>query len=133
MATGPADPNQEPLPGDAAGSEAPTQHLVSGTVGDRCVSCSAPMSSDQRYCVSCGERRGTARFSLPASPAAAEPPPAGSSPPAARGPRVSSGATMIAGVGTLLLAMGVGVLIGRDTANNVNARAWWISVPQTRR
>src|SRR5450432_3902940 len=46
--------------------EAATQPLVSATVGDRCVSCGAPMSSDQRYCVACGERRGKPRFSLSA-------------------------------------------------------------------
>jgi hypothetical protein len=111
-----------------AGPEAPTEHLVSGTVGDRCVSCGTPLSSDQRYCVTCGERRGKARFALPAFETAA---PQGPAPPlrAPRTTRASSGATLIAGVGTLLLAMGVGVLIGRDSANNVNGRPVQAAAP----
>jgi hypothetical protein len=90
--------------------------LVAGAVSDRCVSCGAPLSSDQRYCVVCGERRGAPRFSLPASTAAEAPatPPASAAP--ARGGRFSSPTTLVAGVGTLLLAMLVGVLIGHDTA-----------------
>jgi hypothetical protein len=76
----------------------------------QCQNCGAPLASDQRYCVACGERRGRARFSLPgAAPAPAvatttERPP--------RQPRISSGLVFISFVGTLLLAMGVGVLIG---------------------
>ncbi len=102
-------------------SEPPTQPLVSGTVGDRCVSCATPLTSDQRYCVACGERRGKPRFSLPPAGAAGEPAaqlvPVAAPP---RPPRASPGTTIVAGVGTLLLAMGVGVLIGRSSANNVN-------------
>lgn len=105
----------------------PTQPLVSGTVGDRCVSCGKPLTSDQRYCVVCGERRGKPRFALPAggSPGvspATELTTASSPPPAPRTPRASSGTTIVAGVGTLLLAMGVGVLIGRSSTNNVPQR-----------
>jgi hypothetical protein len=40
-----------------------------------------------------------------------------------RRPRVSSGAALIAGVGTLLLALGVGVLIGRTSNNNATPAA----------
>jgi hypothetical protein len=98
------------------GETAPTQQLVAATMGDRCVNCGAPLSSDQRYCVHCGERRGKPRFTLPstASPAGAVVPAA---PRVRRRPRPSSGATLVAGVGTLLLAMGVGVLIGH--ANSI--------------
>jgi hypothetical protein len=114
--------------------EPATQPLVSATVGDRCVSCGTPMSSDQRYCVACGERRGKPRFSLPAGGTAGalpstEPAPASASPPAPRAPRASSGTTIVAGVGTLLLAMGVGVLIGRNSASNVNARPVQAAAP----
>jgi hypothetical protein len=108
------------------GADPPTQPLVSATIGDGCVTCGTPMSSDQRYCVTCGERRGKPRFSLPAggghgvspSPESAATGP----PPPPRPPRASSGTTVVAGVGTLLLAMGVGVLIGRNSANTVPQR-----------
>jgi hypothetical protein len=97
-----------------SGGEGPSESLVAGTMGDRCVSCGAPLAPDQRYCVNCGERRGAARFTLP-TPAAAAPEasrPAADRPKRSRRPRASSGATLVAGVGTLLLALGVGVLIG---------------------
>ena len=106
---------------------APTEALVSGAVGDRCVNCGAPLSSDQRYCVTCGERRGQPRFSLPATDTATAEQGDGPARGAGRAgpsrgrdrlPRVSSGATLVAGVGTLLLAMGVGVLIGHETSTS---------------
>jgi hypothetical protein len=94
-----------------------------------CASCGAPLAPDQRYCLECGTRRpelssvlaGDLR-SLVAVAAVesangqhngngAAPPPPAATPPA-------SGATaVIAGVGVLLLAMGVGVLIGRSSSN----------------
>jgi hypothetical protein len=103
-----------------ASAQPPTQHLVGATVGDRCATCGAPMASDQHYCINCGERRGKPRFGLgAAAPAAAAAPP---SPPKRRKPKVSSATALVAGVGTLLLAMGVGVLIGRtDSGNNQKA------------
>ena len=125
MGTEPADPGAPKEHGRGAaprtvappvfdgGVQAPTESLVAGTMGDRCVNCGAPLSADQRYCVNCGERRGAPRFTLPTATAAA-----GSSEPSGlkrvrpRRPRASSGATLVAGVGTLLLALGVGVLIG---------------------
>src|ERR1700743_1398390 len=58
-----------PPPSFGAADEGATETLVAGTVGDRCVNCGAPLSSDQRYCINCGERRGAARFSLPATAA----------------------------------------------------------------
>lgn len=116
--------------------EPTTQPLVSATAGDRCLSCYTSLSSDQRYCVACGERRGKPRFSLPAGGTAGSLPSsevavAGASapPPAPRAPRASSGTTIVAGVGTLLLAMGVGVLIGRNSAGNVNARPVQAAAP----
>src|SRR6202142_1526483 len=63
-------------PSFGGNDEGATETLVAGTMGDRCVNCGAPLSSDQRYCINCGERRGAARFALPAaSAAAAEPGP----------------------------------------------------------
>lgn len=97
-------------------AEPPTQHLVGAAVGDRCATCGAPMAPDQHYCVNCGERRGKPRFGLgAAAPVAAAVPPA---PPRRRKPKVSSATALVAGVGTLLLAMGVGVLIGRTSSGD---------------
>jgi hypothetical protein len=107
----------------SAHEAAPTE-LVSGAVGDRCAKCNAALASDQRYCVNCGERRGKARFDVgSAAPTAAvthageaarhEPP---------RPYRASAGLTLVASVATLLIAMGVGVLIGRSS-NSTPTRA----------
>jgi uncharacterized membrane protein YvbJ len=76
--------------------------------GDLCTSCGAPLAQDQRYCVQCGQRRGQSRLPV-AQPVAGAAPVRES-----RMPRLSHNAALIAGVGTLLLAMGVGVLIGRS-------------------
>ena len=92
----------------------------------QCASCGAPMATDQRYCLECGERRAPISSvlmgGLPGPPkTAAAPPPA--TPPVpplpARGepPWQRNGVlTLIAGIGVLLLAMGVGVLIGRSAS-----------------
>ncbi|MGH2908341.1 MAG: hypothetical protein ACRDK8_03475, partial [Solirubrobacteraceae bacterium] len=94
--------------------------LVATAVGDRCVNCGAALSSDQRYCVVCGERRGAPRFSLPVAAPAVETTRATTSIRAGRsgGPRFGSGATLIAGVGTLLLALLVGFVIGNAASRN---------------
>lgn len=103
----PSDPRAET--GGVGDSETSSRPLASAA-GDRCATCGSPLASDQRYCVTCGERRGKARFSA-ASPAPGAPSVAAR--PEPRRPRMSSSAALIAGVGVLLLAVGVGVLIGR--------------------
>lgn len=77
------------------------------------------MASDQRYCLNCGQRRGDPR--LPFMDAvvlmdAVKQPAQASTPPPKKKKRseVSPNAALIAGVGTLLLALGIGVLIGRS-------------------
>jgi hypothetical protein len=104
--------------------DVPAQQFVGATVGDRCAACGTPMATDQKYCLNCGERRGKARFPVgtnTAAPAVAAPPTA-SRPPKKQ--RLSSSTALVAGVGTLLLAMGVGVLIGRtDNNSSKNAAA----------
>ncbi len=76
------------------------------------------MAVDQRYCLECGQRRGDPR--LPFMDAVvlmdAVKRPAQAPPPQPKKKRtgVSPNAALIAGVGTLLLALGIGVLIGRS-------------------
>lgn len=94
-------------------------------VSAHCANCSAPLASDQRYCLECGQRR------LPMSSVLATPPPmvAAAAPPLAAPLSVPAEAlpprnatlTLIAAVGVLLLAMGVGVLIGRSSASRQSA------------
>ena len=96
---------------------------VSTASADRCPNCSAAMAPDQRYCIACGERvaGGGVREAFP------RPQPVADVVPARRRmvwPQ-SSSAGLIAGVATLLLAMGVGVLIGhsgRTTATPAASR-----------
>jgi hypothetical protein len=98
-------------------ADAPTQQFVGATVGDRCAACGTPLATDQKYCLNCGERRGKPRFALGSSPAPAAAAPAAPARPT-RKQRVSSSTALVAGVGTLLLAMGVGVLIGHTNSGS---------------
>jgi hypothetical protein len=98
------------------------------SVAERCKACGAPLAADQRYCLECGEPRAPmSSVLLGGSPyragsqsetgQPAKPPGAATGAPAGgeRG-RPNNALTVIAGVGVLLLAMGVGVLIGRSGA-----------------
>ncbi len=90
-------------------------------MSDACPSCGSSLAPDQRYCLHCGQRRGDPR--LPVMDAVnymevsrrphpqqvqAAPPPSG------RRRLLSANASMVAAVATLVLALGVGVLIGRS-------------------
>jgi hypothetical protein len=86
------------------------------------------MASDQRYCLECGQRRGDPRLPFMDAvvfmdavkrPREAAPPP----PPRDRRPRMSPNASLVAGVATLVLAIGVGVLIGRSGENGSSTAA----------
>lgn len=80
------------------------------------------MLADQRYCLECGHRRGDPRLpfmdAVVFMDAAKQPQPveAAAAPPAPpdRRPFMSANASLVAGVATLVLAIGVGVLIGRS-------------------
>ncbi len=111
-------------------------------VGESCAVCAAALADDQRYCLECGERRSPISSVLlggapkHGEPSASVSPP--SAPPAIPGQGGSgadrgrgSAVTVIAGVGVLLLAMGIGVLIGRSgDAKPAAAPAQVISVAQ---
>ncbi|HEY7933464.1 MAG TPA: hypothetical protein VID48_06520 [Solirubrobacteraceae bacterium] len=92
------------------------------------MNCGAPLASDQRYCLSCGERRlAMSSVLLGGAPAKqAIDPSVGTGGSVAYTPNAgqhASAATVIAGVGVLLLAMGVGVLIGRSANTKQSAPA----------
>ncbi len=87
--------------------------------GDSCASCGAALAPDQRYCLQCGQRCAEPRLpfmdavvlmNAVAQPASVPMP----APKKKRRSGVSPNAALIAGVGTLLLALGIGVLIGRS-------------------
>lgn len=106
-------------------------HQPSGEPTAACGECSAPMAGDQRFCLECGAPADTgATLSFAPIAGATAVPPAGTpaSPPAhlladrpsggQDGSRHNSAPTVIAAAGVLLLAMGVGVLIGRTGASS---------------
>ena len=109
----------------------PVTSSVPSAGGDQCPACGSPMLADQRYCLECGHRRGDPRLPFmdavvfmdaskqpPASADATAPPP-----PPDRRPFISANASLIAGVATLVLAIGVGVLIGRSGDSGSNSAA----------
>jgi hypothetical protein len=105
-----------------------------------CRSCGAPLAADQRYCLQCGTRRAEARLpfldilaqQVPAAAAAQT----STTTTTQRGPaawlgRMSTNAAAVAGVACLLLALGVGVLIGglgSDDSSAASATPQVISV-----
>jgi hypothetical protein len=86
--------------------------MIQTPSAELCSSCASPMADDQRYCLTCGEVRPGARRALPAAlrrPPAQEPVVA----PVARTALPANLTTGLAALACLLLAIGVGVLIGR--------------------
>jgi hypothetical protein len=95
-----------------------------------CAGCGAPLATDQRYCLECGERctlmssvlmGGPPAGGEPSSAVPAAPPRAPVGPPADPVAQRGNTLTVIAGVGVLLLAMGVGILIGRSSSTKQSA------------
>jgi hypothetical protein len=118
------NPPQIPAPLEVAPAPppvAPVQASMVAAGGDHCPGCNAAMAADQRYCLECGQRRGDPRLPFMDAvvfmdavkrpdPGEASPPP----PPGEPRPRWSANASLIAGIATLILAIGVGVLIGQS-------------------
>ncbi len=107
-----------------------------------CSQCSAPLAPDQRYCLQCGAprahvsgpmagpRAGGSASQLTGPGGGQAPPGVPSTPPGmqpraplspAQMPGRSNTLALLAGIGVLLLAMGVGVLIGRAGAGSPKA------------
>ncbi len=105
--------------------ELPATQIQTAVVqdSDQCGSCGAPLASDQRYCLECGHRRGDPRLpfmdAVVLMDAVKRPPQAPPPPQKKKRSGVSPNAALIAGVGTLLLALGIGVLIGRSGTHEV--------------
>jgi hypothetical protein len=121
----PPVPQPDLAPSQPAAASAPHESEMTAPIppsavqgGDQCPSCGAALAADQRYCLECGQRRGDPR--LPFMDAVvlmdAVKQPRQTPPPPAKKKRtgISPNAALIAGVGTLLLALGIGVLIGRS-------------------
>jgi hypothetical protein len=120
---GPAsfEPTSEAAPTEVTPAEVHPSMVAVAREG--CPVCGAAMASDQRYCVECGERRGPARVPLVDEPGQRAQGAGGAAtgryPARYASPRrsLSINSTLIAGIGVLLLAMGIGVLIGRSSNN----------------
>jgi hypothetical protein len=88
---------------------------------DSCPDCGASMAADQRYCLACGHRRGDPRppfldavTSMDFADAGGGPDRSLPPPPSRQGSRGrNSNAALIVGVATLILAVGLGFLVGR--------------------
>lgn len=97
--------------------------------GEHCPSCGMAVAADQRYCLHCGQRCGEPRLpfmnatTFMDSMRAPSEALAGPTPQPQPRRRLSPSAALIAGVGTLLLAMGVGVLIGHSGNQSVATTA----------
>ena len=116
---------EDSLSSESIVSPAPPATAPVPTAVESCASCGAALAPDQRYCLECGARRpalgsvlaGDLRSLIalssgePATPARVERSP---EPAAVEPARAGATSAVIAGVGVLLLAMGVGVLIGRS-------------------
>jgi hypothetical protein len=90
---------------------------------ENCLSCGAQMAEDQRYCLNCGVRRGETRLPFAQVMAASERPATAPVSPPPRDPGQPPALAITwpvaaGGAAVLVLALGVGVLIGHGTAGN---------------
>jgi hypothetical protein len=113
---------QPPAPArSATPSTTPLTPALTSSGREQCPVCACAVAPDQRYCVECGQRLAGARPTLMSDPSgsggAENAPPKGKS-------RFDWGpnATLIAGIATLLLALGVGVIIGHYSASGSPAK-----------
>jgi len=113
----PTEPGSSPPPSPAA------THSLVATSTEQCPSCGVHVTPGQRYCLSCGARCGEPRLPIMDAvtfmDAMKQPRDASTPPPQRPQRRVSPNMALFATIGVLLLAMGVGVLIGRSGNRSV--------------
>jgi hypothetical protein len=87
--------------------------------GEPCATCGAPLAADQRYCLACGARRGPGRrpFARGSAPAAAVTTAVTSVRETPEPARLRTNLSALGALACLLLALGIGVLIGRGGAD----------------
>ena len=91
--------------------------LAAAAANRKCSVCGAEMADDQRYCVECGTRRGAPRFTTSLGKTSA-----GTTAATKTGTRVSGQVVLLAVI-ALLVAFGVGILVGHDSSGTVNVAA----------
>jgi hypothetical protein len=104
-------------------SDQPTQVFTPESTSETCRSCGSGVSREQRYCLSCGQRRTDKKVPF-ADTLAPEPEAA-----AATSAKAASGLTPAMGAAIVcasVLFLGVGVLVGRSNGSGANQAA----VPQ---
>lgn len=122
VAPGATQPAAPPAAAPPPPATAATHSLVA-TAGEQCPSCGVQVAPDQRYCLTCGARCGEPRLPIMDAvtfmDAMKQPRDASTPPPQRPQRRVSPNMALFATIGVLLLAMGVGVLIGRSGNHSV--------------
>ena len=111
------DPVGVSQPAVAVGPAGVTQPMAGVEPADGtepCAHCGASLARDQRYCLECGTPRTYLSGMLLERLQAPSAQPAQSVQPSPAAWQRGNVLTLIAGIGVLLLAMGVGVLIGRS-------------------
>ncbi len=117
-------------PAGVGGQTSPSPPLPG--MREQCPVCGAPTAPDQRYCVECGQRLALARPLFMREDARHAGAATESSQRQSRW-RMTPSSTLIAGIGTLLLAMGVGVLIGHlgQSSSPAHTTTPILTVPST--
>jgi len=110
------------MPPPASRASAAVTPTLASAGRDRCPLCASPVAPDQRYCVECGQRLAGARPTLMNDPALATTTLPSSAPPRKSRFDLGPNGTLIAGIATLLLALGVGILIGHYSASNTSSK-----------
>jgi hypothetical protein len=119
----PAPPAAQPVTQQPPPPASAATHSLVATTGEQCPSCGTHVAPDQRYCLACGARCGEPRLPIMDAvtfmDAMKQPRDASTPPPQRPQRRVSPNMALFATIGVLLLAMGVGVLIGRSGNHSV--------------
>lgn len=98
---------------------------VLGLHGEPCATCGAPLAADQRYCLACGARRADARLpfrDILAAPGERPAPAVPAASPSAPDSGRTGTLAALAGLGVVLLALGMGVLIGQAGKSDQSAQ-----------